>query len=349
MAGPLTGGRPRLGILAADVFFTHPKVRAQLGAWYELCDLSGYATFQEGELAAACRSVDVLIMGRKSPQLPESLAEDFGRLRYLCYPHGSIRHLVPRILIEKGLIVTNWGDQVANVAEGAMALLLAQLKQVGRLDHFSRTGEDRRIHQNFPCTLNKRRVGLYGFGPIGRHMARMLEPFGADISIYDPFAQDVPSSIRVCGSLAELFSNNEIISIHCGLNAATQRSVTAELLALLPQGAVLVNTARGGVVDEEALAAAVGAGKILAGIDVIADESGPDAWRKSPLSSVDGVILSQHRISGGKGYEPGKAPEPALPDFVVHNLSAYAKYLSGHAEQPVLLHVVELKSYDLKT
>ena len=273
----------KLGVFASDPYLSRPHLYEPVAADYELDIAPDWKTWSPERLLARCRGVDVILTGRGSPRLPDALVEDRGRLKYLLHLHGTIRHLVSRRHIEAGLVVTNWGDEIAGVAEGALALLLCQLKQIVTLNAFAKGGPDERIYQAFPATLSGRDVGLYGFGPIGRHMARMLEPLGARLAIYDPYASDVPPHIRRCESLRELFATCQAVSIHCGLNDQTRHSVTAELLALLPQGGIVVNTARGAIVDERALAEAVRSGRIVAGIDVIEDERN---WPASPLAPL---------------------------------------------------------------
>ena len=328
-----------LGVLAGDEYLKDPQTRAQIGEGYEVHDFSAWRSWDRATLIEKCRSVEVILTGRASPTLPMELAEDLGRLRWLLHLHGTIRHLVDKKLIEKGLVVTNWGDSVAGVAEGAMALLLCQLKQLVTLNRFVHGEPDARAWQAFAPTLNKLDVGLYGYGPIGRHMARMLEPFGARIAIYDPYARDVPAHIRVCSSLRELFATCPVISIHCGLNDQTRNSVTADLLALLPQGGIVINTARGGIVDEEALAKELAANRLLAGIDVIQNEKD---WRGSPLAPHPGAVLTGHKVGSGKGYPPDQNHKRQLPEHATRNLAAYRQ------KQP-LQNVITADIYDLKT
>jgi phosphoglycerate dehydrogenase-like enzyme len=328
-----------LAILAADDWLHHPRVLEELGRDFDVHDFGGWRAWDEPTLAAKCRSVEIALTSRRSPKLPAALAGDFGRLRWLCHCHGTIRHLADRSLLEAGLLVTNWGDHVAGVAEGAMALLLCQLKQLVTLGAHVKGGADERVWQEFDGTLEGLAVGLYGFGPIGRHMARMLAPFGARIAVYDPYAAALPAGVRRCATLRELFATCQAVSIHCGLNDQTRDSVGGELLDLLPQGAVVVNTARGHVVDEAALAERVAAGRLLAGIDVIRDERN---WPASPLAPLPGAVLTGHRVETGKGYPPGREPVRALPDYVVRNLAAY------RAGRP-LEGVVTAAEYDRKT
>jgi phosphoglycerate dehydrogenase-like enzyme len=328
-----------LGVLNSDDFFGHDLHINGLRKDFEVHDFRDYKNFDEKTLLEKCRSVEVLIIGWHSPKLPIELAQNRGKLRYVCHLRGSIRKYVEKELVAAGIIVTNWGEDVEFVAEGAMALLLCQLKQLPALDKFVKGGPDERIYQMFTSRLKNLDVGLYGFGPIGRHMARMLEPFGAKIAIYDPFAKEVPSHIRRCSTLKELFSTCQAISIHCGLNDQTKGSVNRELLELLPQGSILINTARGHIVDEAALSELVKANRISAGVDVIQDEKD---WPGSPLAPLKGAILTGHRINKGKGYPPGKEPVLDMPEFLVRNLEAY------RLGKP-LINVISAEIYDLKT
>ncbi|MFW6061723.1 MAG: NAD(P)-dependent oxidoreductase [Planctomycetota bacterium] len=328
-----------LGLLAKDGYLREEHNLAVLNSGYELHDFSDWPDYTHQQLLDACRSVEVVLTGRGSPSLPEELIEDFGQLRYLCHLHGTVRHLVSREHIEAGLLVTNWGDTRDMVAEGAMALLLGMLKQLVPLNAWGKGGEDERIHQMFPCTLNDMDVGLYGYGPIGQHHARMLEPFGANVAIYDPYAENVPQDIRVCNSLEELFSTCQAVCVHCGLNDQTRGSVTRDLLEKLPRGGILINTARGAIVDEAALAELVAQGHILAGIDVIENEG---AWAESPLAPLSGAVLTRHKVSSGKGYPPGEAPPKRIPHFAADNLRRYREGRS-------LRHVITPELYDIKT
>lgn len=312
-----------LGILAKDRLFQFPQNLAPLEPYYDIIDLSDWPSYDELTLLQRCRSVEVLVTGRESTGLPHGLVTNFGRLRYLCHLYGSLSGLVGQSHLDAGLLVTNWGDHVESIAEGAMALLLCQLKQVVTLDAHLKGNSDARIYQAYLPHLRGLNVGLYGFGPIGRHMARLFEAFGPILHVFDPHASELPPSINRCASLHELFSRCEIISIHCGLNAATEYSVSDDLLMLLPQGGIVINTARGRIIDEEALAAHVAAGHLLAGCDVISDETD---WQHSPLSPLAGSVLTGHQIGGGKGYPPGSEPFPTFPEYAVHNLLAYARH-----------------------
>jgi phosphoglycerate dehydrogenase-like enzyme len=331
----------RIGLLFDDSGWDVPAIRDALpGSEVDFCgtgkDLDACA------YADLVRSYDAVVGSRGSAKLPVELAEDLGRCKLYAYCHGSIKGYVPKELIEAGLAVSNWGDNVDGVAESAMCLILACLKQLPQLDRFIRAdwSDDRRINQAFPARLKQCDVGLYGFGPIGRHCARMLSVFGARIAIYDPYAEDIPDDIRVCATLEELFDSCQVISIHCGLNDDTRHSVNGDLLRRLPQGGVVVNTARGAVVVEEDLAAELKAGRLVAGVDVIENERN---WAGCALAETE-CILTGHVLTNGKGMPKDKRPPKRLSDFVIHNLRCIA---DGRSDD--LINLIPAEIYDLKT
>lgn len=296
------------------------------------------------ELTERCRTVEVVVTGRRSPRLPAGLESDLGALRLLAHCHGSVKHLVSKAMIERGLLVTNWGDQVFVVAESALGLLLMAMKQWPALDHLIQSDWTERIgiHHDFPATLEGRDVGVYGYGPIGRHFVNLLLAFRARPIVYDPYAGDLPEGVRRVEDLRDLFAASQAVSIHCGLNDQTRGSVTAELLALLPQGGVVVNTARGPIVDEAALAAEVRKGRLLAAVDVISNERD---WAGSPLFNLPGAILTGHKASRGGGLDapPETRAKPVgLPEHVITNIQ--------HLDcgEP-LESVITAPMYDLKT
>lgn len=299
--------------------------------------------WEEDHYAHRLREVTAIVTGRKSRMTPEALIQDRGSLQAVFHCHGGVRGLVSLAHLESGIRISNWGTNGGgSVADTALMLLLACLKQLRGLHAWSVSGkeEDPRIYQNYHASLFGGKVGLYGFGPIGKKMAALLEPFHPQLAIYDPYAADVPEGATVCESLEELFDLSDMVSIHCGLNEFTRNTVTGDLLDRLPQGGVLVNTARGGIVDEDALAERVHAGRLLAGLDVIRVEGA--GWGQTPLVGTTNAILTGHRASGGKGRDPALQGPKLLPDYVVHNIKALI------AGEP-LINLITPEQYVIKT
>ncbi|MFP4052895.1 MAG: NAD(P)-dependent oxidoreductase [Phycisphaerae bacterium] len=328
-----------LAILAADRNLNAPANLETIPDAYDVKAVPDWHGLSDAELLDLCRSAEVVVTGRRSPRLPQALIDEVGRLRWVCHLYGTVRHLVRREHIEAGITVTNWGDSQRPVAEGTVALLLAQLRQIVALDRYCRTGVDERAWQDYNPNLRNLRVGLYGFGPIGRQVGEMLHALQAKLAIYDPYAEEVWEGVEVCDSLEELFDTSQAVCVLCGLNRQTENSVTRELMLRLPQGGVLINTARGPIVDEEAAAELAGEGRIIVGADVICDEGD---WPSSPLAKVPNTALTHHVVGPGKGYTPGREPIRPLPEYVTENLQ---RYLDGRD----LTYTISPEQYDLKT
>lgn len=226
----------------------------------------------EAEMLARLRQADVLLGSWGSLRIPDALAADPGRVRYLCCVTGGVRGFVTLAHIDAGLPVTNWGDTPAHaVAEGAVCLLLAALKGLHAQIVAVRGGSEADYPHRGGGTLRGLNVGLYGFGVIGRKFAELLRPFGCVMRVYDPFASEFPDYVIRVASLEELFRASEAVAIHAGLTEATRGTVTAPLLALLPRHGILINTARGDIVDQAALFRELEGGRLRAGLDVLAE------------------------------------------------------------------------------
>jgi phosphoglycerate dehydrogenase-like enzyme len=238
---------------------------------------------------------EVLITGWSTPPLPAAwLARPDCPLRYLCHVTGSVRPIVPRSFLERGGLVTNWGEGIAGqVAEHALLLVLAALRnQIEWKEFIARPVAARHITQLRTRTLLGLRVGLHGFGNIARALIPLLTPFGVSLSA---FSAGVPQELFTrhgvgpASSLHELFSGSDVL-IECeSLTPATRGIVTASLLAALPDDAVFVNIGRGDVVDEAALVRE--ASRLRIALDVSAVEPlTPD----SPVVRCGRAIISPH-------------------------------------------------------
>lgn len=278
-----------------DTMWSDEWVRA-IATLGEFTFINDGRSLDDEEVAALYRSNDVAIVGWTARAIPEALATDRGLLRYVCSYSGTIRHTVPRGIVEAGVIVSNWGDlPAAGVAEGAMTLLLASAHLVPLALRSQRAG-DWGFDGALSAELSDLAVGLYGCGVVGRRFLDLLRPFGARVRVFDPYVSDLPDDVERADSLDSLCAWSEALVVHAGLSAETERSLGASQLALLRDDAIVVNTARGGIIDQDALVAELVAGRLRAGLDVLEPESlAPD----HPLRSLDNVIVSFHQISGG--------------------------------------------------
>ena len=191
---------------------------------------------------------------------------------------------------EAGVVVTTTpGANRETTADHALALILAALRRVVEHDASVRRGEWSRGGDLTPWELNRTTVGLVGYGDIGRAVARRLRGFDVDLLVCDPASHD-RGDVESVG-LPELLRRSDVVSLHVPLTDTTIGLIGAPELALMPRSAVLVNTSRGGLVDEAALADALRAGRLRgAALDVFADEPSVPL----PLAGLRNVILTPH-------------------------------------------------------
>lgn len=298
------------------------------------------ADISESDLADLIRKYDVLLTMWESPHIPNELAKAPGNLKYICNITGEIARWIDIDIVESPHItITNWGDAPAfGVAEGAFSLLMSVIKDIPIYVKCAKDGKD------FPegdrhTSLYKRKIGIYGAGVIGRKFIDFLRPFKPIIYVYDPFAKDIPEGCERVDSLEEFFSNSQIVSIHAGLTEQTKGSVTKELLAMLPDGGIVINTARGLIVDYDALKAEIMSGRLRAGLDVVTDMNMPD--EDDPVRQCDNVLFTAHHISAASwGIDPEEL------DFAAENCLDNLKRFSEGKE---LRFVMTPQRYKLST
>ena len=252
---------------------------------------------REEDLVALCRQHDPVAIIVRYGKVGAAVIDAAPSLRVIS-KHGSGTDTIDREAARaRGIEVrAAAGANAAAVAEQALALLLACAKSVVKLDARMHAGHwDKATHKSLE--LHGRTVGLVGLGAIGVRFARMCDAMGMQVIGFDPFAREVPQFIRVV-DLATLWHESDAISLHCPLTDENRGLVNAQALAACKRGVILVNTARGGLVDETALLAALRCGQVAAaGLDSFAVEpmTAPHAFHGEP-----NVVLSPH-IGGVTG------------------------------------------------
>lgn len=194
---------------------------------------------------------------------------------------------------QKGIWVANVPDYCINeVADTAMGHILNAMRRIGVSRDMVLNGTFsmdaiRPVARMEECTL-----GLLGFGNIARNLARKAGPFFKKIVAYDPYFTDKAAYPDVSFvSMEVLLAQSDVISIHVPLNASTRNMINGEAFARMKDGVVIVNTARGGLIDESALLVALDSGKVgYCGLDVISSED----FASSPLLHHPRVTLTPH-------------------------------------------------------
>ena len=292
----------RPAALAGDLFGT---VRDQLD---ELVSIGGpVLTSFDGDPDVLAET-EVLLTGWGSPFVDAVVLDRAPKLRAVVHAGGSAADVVDvRAAMERGILLSNAGAANAiPVAEYTVAaVLLANKRAVGaeRLYRERRSLIDREVELR--DTGNYRRtVGLVGASRIGRLVAQMLAPTDLRVRIYDPYASD--AAVAALGaqrsSLAELMSESDVVSLHPPVTPETVGMIDRGMLARMREGATLVNTSRGEIVDHDALLAELRTGRIDAVLDVTTPEPLPPDHE---LWSLPNVTLTPH-IAGATGNELGR-------------------------------------------
>ena len=277
--------KPVILITAADLA---PQALALLSD-HEVV-FAGKAPTQADVVALARQHNPVAIIVRYSGVNAEAM--DAAPALRVISKHGSGTDTIDKAAAaERGIAVTAAvGANAAAVAEQALALLLACAKSVVQLNQRMHDGHwDKATHKSLE--LGGRTVGLVGLGAIGLRFAKMADAMGMRVIGFDPFAKNLPGYVTAV-DLETIWREADAISLHCPLTPENKGLLNAQTLARCKPGVIVVNTARGGLIDEPALLAAVQSGQVrMAGLDSFAVEpmTVPHLFHGQP-----GFILSPH-------------------------------------------------------
>ncbi|MBQ3345717.1 MAG: hypothetical protein IJG39_01360, partial [Synergistaceae bacterium] len=209
------------------------------------------------------------------------------------------------------------GANAGAVSELAVLLMLAVGRKLMCHEDSLRRGEwSKNTYINSSYTLNNKVVGIVGAGNIGRQVARKVQAFGATTQYYDPYRlkPEMEEDFKLkFTSLDEVLRTSDLITLHVPLTDENQHMIDAERIAGMKDGAIIINTARGGLIDDHALAEAVKSGKLSgAGLDGVEREPlQPD----DELLNTPNIIVTPH-IGGGTA-DIGDVIMPMLADDII--------------------------------
>lgn len=197
----------------------------------------------------------------------------------------------------RGILVCNTPDgPTVSTAEHAVMLLIMASKNVVRSMKALRAGESDLYAGNRALELDGKNLGLVGFGRIARRVARVAQGLGMTVTAHDPYLGDGSFSVARASSLEELLSGSDVVSVHVPLTPESRQMFDEVTFSQMRPGSVFVNTARGGLVDHDALQAALDSGHLFgAGLDVTDPEPLP---LDHPLLAREDVVVTPHVASG---------------------------------------------------
>ena len=287
----LTGAlRGRLGDAVEISGVTLPWPHTPFGPVAEVDEASG----DEEALIDALPGAEIVVT-QMAPVTARVLAAA-AALRLIVVCRGGPVNVNAEAATAQGVeLRTTPGRNAVAAAEHAVALLLAALRQIPQTHTELLDGQwrsDRYALDAVGEELAGTTVGLVGYGAIGRRVARILAAFEAEVLVYDPYAGPAGSDPATAVELPELLARSRVLSLHARLTDETRRLIGAAELARLPRGAVLVNTARGGLLDYAAVVDALESGRLgAAGFDVYDAEPLPADAR---LRTAPRVVLTPH-------------------------------------------------------
>ncbi|MFG1954037.1 hydroxyacid dehydrogenase [Micromonospora sp. NPDC048830] len=244
--------------------------------------------------------VDVLVTSWGAVPLDSRVLDHAPALRLVAHSASSVKSFLTSDVFARGIRVTQAGQAMAApVAEVALTFTLSLLHRVHRFDHALRRGDPWNEAQEAPVRheLAASRIGVVGASRTGVAYIRMLRALGADVVVYDPFlSADAARELGVRRmDLDPLLRGSQVVALHAPSLPETRHMIGARELALMPDGAGLVNTARSWLVDEAALLTELTSGRLDAALDVFDDEPLPV---DSPLRRLANVLLTPHQAAG---------------------------------------------------
>ncbi|MFE9736883.1 hydroxyacid dehydrogenase [Streptomyces sp. NPDC006477] len=263
-------------------------------------------------LTAALADAEILLTCWGAPPLSAEVLDRAPRLRAVVHAAGSVKHHITDACWERGLRVTSAAAANAlPVAEYTLAAILFAGKRV--LGSARRYAELRADHAWLTESADggnyRRTIGVVGASRIGRRVIDLLRPFDLDVLLYDPYVDVPPPGVELVG-LDELCARSSVVSVHAPQLPSTYRMIGAAQLAAMPDGATLVNTSRGSLIDEQALLPHLLTGRLHATLDVTDPELPPP---DSPLYTLPNVLLTPH-VAGSLGNELHRMADQAIEE-----------------------------------
>lgn len=300
--------------LTPDLFT--PALRARLAGVAQVLDPAPLERFDDERAARLLPAADLLLSGWGCPRIDAAVLARAPRLRAIVHAAGTVKGHVDEEAWARGIRVSSAAAANAvPVAEYTVAAILLASKRAFRLQRLYRDVRGFRLWpREVPAPLGSlgRTVGIVGASRIGRLVLDWLRPFDFTRLVADPFLAE--GEARALGAepveLDALLARADVVSLHAPLLPETRGLIDRRRLALLRDGAVLVNTARGALVDPAALADELASGRIDAVLDVTEPEILP---ADSPLYELPNVFLTPH-VAGAMGAETQRLAALAIDE-----------------------------------
>lgn len=271
-----------------------PEAWQALAEFADVIHHNGDDPATKSDLLTLLASADACLTSWDVASLDAEVLAAAPRLRAMAHMGGSVKRFVSEAAWERGLHVTSAAPALArDVAETTVGLMIVGMKRVWPLAEHVRQGGWRESSWWPARELYRKQVGIVAASNVGRHVIALVKPFGPRILLYDPYisAEQAAALGAEQVGLDDLLRRADIVSLHAPAKPDTYQLLDARRLALMKDDALLINTARGNLIDETALMAELSRGRFFAFLDVTDPEPpAPD----SPLRRLPNVVVIPH-------------------------------------------------------
>ncbi|AZS13861.1 hydroxyacid dehydrogenase [Paenibacillus lutimineralis] len=274
-----------------DTFFNE-ELESKLEEIGEVIWNDSIAQYTKSQLCEKIKDIDICVTGWGTEAFDEEVLNHANKLRLIAHTGGSVRPYVTDAAYDRGIRVVSGNEVFAqSVAESVIAYALASLRDIPRYSAELKQGI---WPWNFYNQgLLDKTVGIVGYGMIAKMVVEMLKPFHVKIKVFSRHIsqEELEKHNMEKAELSEIFSTCDIVSLHSGMTKENHHMITEDLLNMMPKGALLINTARGAIIDEEALCRVLSKGEIRAVLDVYEVEPLPAGHK---LMEMNNAILMPH-------------------------------------------------------
>ncbi len=271
-------------------------VQARAARDYQVLTNDEDRVFSRAELIEKCQQVDAVLPCHSEDFSADVIAALPKSLRIIANHSVGVDHVDLAAAKDAGIVVTNTPDVLSDAtAEIAMLCMLGAARRGAEGDAMVRAGKWDFWSPAFMVgrQVSGKRFGVLGMGRVGQVAAERARGFGMEIHYHNrkPLPDHLAKGAVFHDSIEDLFAHSDVLSLHCPATPETKGIINSKTIAMLPDRAILVNTARGNLVDEDALVAALESGKLFAaGLDVFCNEPGGN----QRISALNNVFLLPH-------------------------------------------------------
>lgn len=288
------------------------------------------------ELIQYAKNADVILCGWGCVKFTKEITTALPSLKIIAYVGGSLAPVLEADALQNGIVALTGNYIFAkSVAEGCLTYILCSLREIEKYMNLVRNGSWRE-DEFYNRGLFGKRIGIVGFGEIAKNLVTLLKPFDMEILIDSRHLTEEQANAygAKLASREEIFSTCDIVSLHLSLTEKTKKSIDRALLEKLKPDALFVNTARGAVVDEEALEELLANKRFYAALDTFSQEPLP---KNCKLRTLDNVVILPHMggptidvreyitVSFAKDFEAFQKGLPMKNQFDISSLSYMSK------------------------